>query len=365
MFKKAEECASRAMKRTYPKSKRADSKKRRNSTMWIGELRFDPILSLISSNDEAIEYFARRDLLEERVPPIQHVWTLPEVQKNLRKQQPNGSWPARKTNDPLRSRHYSLFETWKTFRTLVEQYELNRSNEETRKVAECILSFQSSQGDIRGIAGNQYATYYTGVILADLTKAGYARDPRIEKGLQWLLSMRQNDGGWTIPMLTHKFDRKTTYKLTTEQTDPVEPDKSKPFSHNWTDMVLRAFAVNPSYQQNAEIRKAAELLKSSFFKPDNYSSMQAATYWVRFLFWWPNLLTALDSLSRLGFTRNDKDIEKGVQWLITHQQRNGLWKTSYVKGQKGTRNKRSSMRELWLTLNICRTIKRFDSLSVS
>ena len=44
---------------------------------------------------------------------------------------------------------------------------------------------------------NQYACYYTGAILSLLVKAGYEDDPRIEKGFQWLLSMRQKDMGWS------------------------------------------------------------------------------------------------------------------------------------------------------------------------
>jgi hypothetical protein len=54
------------------------------------------------------------------------------------------------------------------------------------------------EGDIRGMLGNQYAPYYTGAMLSLLIKAGFAHDPRIEKGMRWLLKMRQDDGGWVI-----------------------------------------------------------------------------------------------------------------------------------------------------------------------
>jgi len=82
------------------------------------------------------------------------------------------------------------------------------------KAAEYIFSFQTPEGDIRGFIGNQYATYYTGYILALLIQAGYVDDPRVEKGMQWLLEMRQNDGGWTVPILTHHFDGRTMYIFT-------------------------------------------------------------------------------------------------------------------------------------------------------
>ncbi|MBW6475131.1 MAG: hypothetical protein K0B14_18535, partial [Anaerolineaceae bacterium] len=78
--------------------------------------------------------------------------------------------------------------------------------------------------------------------------------------------------------ITHKFDRETQYKLQTEFLPPVEPDRTKPFSHNWTGMVLRAFAVHPIYHQLEEAKHACELLKSRFFQADVYSSLQASHY---------------------------------------------------------------------------------------
>jgi hypothetical protein len=34
-------------------------------------------------------------------------------------------------------------------------------------------------------------------------------DPRLEKGFRWLISMREDDGGWAVPILTCRFDRET------------------------------------------------------------------------------------------------------------------------------------------------------------
>lgn len=59
---------------------------------WQRQLRFDPIPALLSSGDEALQYFVRRDLLEEGVGPIRRLWQLPEPQRILKKQQPDGSW---------------------------------------------------------------------------------------------------------------------------------------------------------------------------------------------------------------------------------------------------------------------------------
>jgi hypothetical protein len=159
-------------------------------------------------------------------------------------------------------------------------------------------------------------------------------------------------------MLTCEYDRKTWLKLTSTEMEPVLPDRKQPFSHNWTDMVLRAFAAHPDYRHAPEAVTAGRLLKTSFFQKDTYTSYQSARYWTRFAFWWPNLLTSLESLAWLGFTGNDADIKKGLNWFVDNQQPDGLWlldndKTSPVMNRKYQEEK------CWLGLAICRMLKKF------
>jgi hypothetical protein len=209
---------------------------------------------------------------------------------------------------------------------------------------------------------DQYATYYTGAIMALLIQAGYAADPRIERGFQWLLSMRQDDGGWTVPLQTHKLDRATLYRLTSQHADPLEPDRAKPFAHNATGMVLRAFAVHPRRRRSAAARAAGQLLKSRFFQPDSYSSYRAASYWLRFdyPFWWNNLVAALDSLSRLGFSPRDEQMQAALRWLADHQQPGGLWRETYSR-PPGPATARARDKQLWISLAICRVFKRLSA----
>ncbi len=59
---------------------------------WRRKLIFDPLPPLITAENEAIRYYARRNLLGEVVPPIASLWELNEVRRLLRKQKENGSW---------------------------------------------------------------------------------------------------------------------------------------------------------------------------------------------------------------------------------------------------------------------------------
>jgi hypothetical protein len=314
---------------------------------------------LLASENAALRYFARRDLLKERVGPIQTLWELPEARRILKKQESDGAWP--RAVQKHSAVNYRLIETWRHFRYLVDQYGFTREHPQARKASEFLFSCQTRDGDIRGMLADQYATYYTGAIMALLIRAGYEDDPRIERGFRWLVSIRQSDQGWTIPILTRKLDRQTLHRLTSRHAPPVEPDRSKPFSHHWTGMVLRAFAAHPKYGKSPEARLAGQLLKSRFFKPDSYSSYRAASYWIRFEhpFWWNNLVAALDTLSRLGFSAADDSMNTALDWLRDHQEESGLWKVSYVKpdGNRKETEKTQAM-QLWVTLAFCRVFKR-------
>ncbi len=182
---------------------------------FLKNLNHDPIPPLLASGDEALIYFTRRDLLGEDTGPVERLWQLPGALKILKKQLPNGSWP-RPGENKHPSINQALIETWRQFRFLIERYGMTRAHPQVERASDFIFSCQTEEGDIRGFLANQYATYYTGAVMALLIQAGYADDPRIEKGFQWLLGMRQDDGGWSIPMITHKLDRATQYRLASE-----------------------------------------------------------------------------------------------------------------------------------------------------
>lgn len=325
---------------------------------WRNLLTHDPIPSLLGSRYVTIHYFVNRDLLEMQTDSKEKLWQLPAPIRILKKQLEDGSWPRTDKNQHLAVRH-ELVDTWRQVNQLVGKYGFSRDQPQLHIAIEFLFSCQTEEGDFRGILANQYATYYTGATLATIIQAGYEDDPRVEKCFQWLLSMRQDDGGWSIPMITHKFNREEQYKLTTEFLPPVEPDRTKLFSHNWTGMILRAFAAHPNYRKSEEARCAAELLKSRFFEPDFYTSYQDAYYWFRFEypFWWNNLVSALDSLVKMSYSSQDSQIQKAIQWLIENQQPDSLWKLNYYSGITEKSSPEIRERKLWVTLAICKILK--------
>jgi len=171
--------------------------------------------------------------------------------------------------------NYELLETWRNLRILVEMYGMDRTHPNVEKAAEFIFGCQTEEGDIRGILSNQYIPYYMGAIMEILVKAGYQEDERIDRGYKWLRTIRQDDGGWIIPMAMYKVS--DYYSLC--QKPPIQPDKSLAFSHMATGMVIRGFAAHPEYRKSDEAIRAGNLLKSRFFKPDVFNSRKSMDYW--------------------------------------------------------------------------------------
>ena len=332
--------------------------------MWQNCFQNDPVKPLKNSGNESVAFFTGRDLLGLDLAPVTGLWKLASPRRILKRQLPGGHWRY-----PGKGEGCCLLASFQNLQTLVYQYGFDRRYPSIEQACEHIFSYQTAEGDIRGFIGNQYAPYYTGLVSTLLIQAGYADDPRIEKALAWLLSMRQGDGGWVIgspgmlgiPLLT----RARLNYLTSDPGAPVMNafDKSKPSSHSGTGMVIRAFAAHPGYRNSPDALKAGMLLKERFFREDNYSSYKSDDHWVRFRFpfWWNNLLAALDSLSLMGMSPEDPDIKRALEWFVANQQADGLWKVSYSGIHKAPANSKTEEQRLWISLGVCRVFKRLNS----
>ena len=297
---------------------------------WRKNIQFDSFPKFLSAQNKAIIYFTRRDLLNEKVNSIEKLWKSPILLKVIDKQQVDGSWKYPSSKKDIRTQeNYNQLETYRQLGFLIEKYGFNRQHQAIQKAAEFLFSFQTEEGDFRGIYGNQYSPNYTAGIMELLIKAGYEKDSRIEKGFKWLLSVRQDDGGWAVPIRSNNAKWSDV-----ENSDEVlQPNKKKPFSHMITGVVLRAFAAHPKFRSLEDAKIAGELLASRFFKLDKYPDRKAVDYWFRvsFPFWFTDIVSSLDTLSNLGFTPSHPQIEMALNTLRDRQLENGLWDLKLLK----------------------------------
>ena len=292
-----------------------------------------------------------RDLLDEDLDHIQNLWELKAAKRILRKQQEDGSWRYPNPKEEIRSlKGYDQVETFRNLAILIEKYLLTKEHPAIERAAEFLFGCQTEEGDFRGVYWNQYTPNYSAAFMELLIKAGYHDDSRIALGIDWLLSIRQDDGGWLIPFRTANLRLKEAMSRPT----PIQPDRGKPFSHMVTGVVLRAFAAHPRHNRMSEALRAAELLASRIFKADSYTDRKAPEYWTRFSFpfWFTDLLSTLDSLSKLGLSVDHPQIREGVDWFINSQRKDGLWKLKLVRGAGDL------SQNLWVNFVVCRTLKR-------
>lgn len=318
---------------------------------WLSLLRYDPLPQLLSSKNQAIIFFAKRDLRSERSVPVETLWKLRTAVKTVERQQSDGSWKYHDGKLGIRSEeNYNQLETYRILGELVEKYGFNNIHAAIRKAAGFLFKFQTSEGDFRGTYRKQYSPNYTVAIMELLIEAGYENDPGIEKSFRWLLSTRQNDGGWAIARRTK--NNKITIALLDAET--MRPDQTRPLSNLVTGVVLRAFAVHSKYRSSSEGKAAGKLLASRFFKRDVYPDRATVDFWTKFSypFWFTDLLSSLDSLSLLGSKMEDPQVKNAVEWFVGKQDESGLWKVYMLRGRDKDLN-------LWICLAIIRVLRRF------
>ncbi|MGZ4358534.1 MAG: prenyltransferase/squalene oxidase repeat-containing protein [Gaiellaceae bacterium] len=319
-------------------------------------LEVDPVPLLVSSSNRAVSFFARRDLLGGNGEPVSELWRLPEARRILSKQNADGSWRYPGGKSHVRSReNYDQLETFRRVGTLVEKLGFTREHPALERAAEFLFSFQSAEGDFRGIYGGQYAMTYVGAIAELLVKAGYGGDRRIAKACRWLLSMRQSDGGWAIPLRT--ADVPFSEFLDRERhPEPIEPDRSRPSSHLVTGMVLRAFAAHDAFRARVEVQQAGELLASRLYAKDAYGDRGAVGYWERvsFPFWFTDVVSALDTLTRLGFGMDTAAIPRALERLRSLQRADGTFALKLVRAKDRDLDQ-------WICLAVCRSLARWQA----
>ncbi len=311
----------------------------------------DPLKEILFTDNKALKYHAREyqgASVKENLP---HPSSLPEAKNIIAKQHCSGCWINKsRTKYEYPGINKNLSETIKYFGRLIDIHLLKKDRPSIKTAAEYLFSTQTAGGDFRGILGNQYMPYYNGMIIEYLCKAGYGNDVRTIKALDWLLDNRQDDGGWTIPLLSVKGRGPSIWQAPPY---PFEPHKKS--SLNATGMTLRAFLFHEDYCEREEVLKAAELLKKRFFHADYYSWRKKPEYRLKFQFpfWWSNLLTSLDSLSLLGYSPEDPDIKEGLEWFTDNQLANGLWQTQYDKAGDKEQAR-------WVALSVLKVFRRFS-----
>ncbi len=314
---------------------------------------------LLARGNLPILFWLKKDILE--VPVEREYKNLQKYADRIRileEQNANGSWCEKKyVGHATLEKTHSIVET---LRNLFKLYDLGCTNKDKaiRKGVEYLFTTQSKEGDFRGAYMHEYAPTYHSLILEIASLFGFHDASEMNKGFQWLMKNRQQDGGWAIPYRTVEkkvFENRYNNSHSNEShNEPIKPNKSKPSSSFVTGMVLRALAASPRWREHKETKKVGELLLSHFFKADKYSDQKSAAGWkeLSYPFWGTNILSSLDSLSKTGFSPEHEIIQPALQWLLRRQKPQGYWEARYKKAELED--------HLWITIAVLRMLKSFD-----
>lgn len=316
---------------------------------------------LLARGNLPILYWLKKDILE--VPVDRENKNLCKFSARIRileSQRTDGSWCKRKAESPLRwEKTYSLVETLKNISRLLD-YGCSREEEQIQKAIKFLFSTQTKEGDFRGFYLNEYAPTYHALTLEILCRYGLDKDKRVQKGFRWILANKQADGGWAIPYRTRDREQlKSRYRSGLKsRKGPIQADKTQPFSPLVTSMVLRAFAESPAWRKSKEAWKAGEMVLGCFLQANNYDDRRHPSFWeeITYPFWAADILSSLDSLSKIGFSVENEKIQQTLDWLLKKQNSQGFWESE---------NKKASLEDhLWVTIAVLRVLKRFGLMRI-
>ncbi len=298
---------------------------------WRARLASDPIPRLLREGTPSVLARVRRDLIDDsEAPSADEIAKYPEVKALLRRMEDDGSFAPKAAEKALGGPKFSR--CLATIRALDRLADLGMRLEPDSKVAhhlseaaEFILASQEPGGGIGDLVlgespksrGKVVALHYHGWALAALCRSGFEGDARVEKGFRFLLSLRQDDGGWAWRGV---------------RTDSA----ARPSSHLVTGMVLRAFASAKERRGSREARRAAELLATRFLQPDRYEDRKAPSHWEalsepRFF---TDALDALDTITSIGLGKENSGVRTAEAYLRSRQCVDGLWYPGMpVKGE--------------------------------
>jgi hypothetical protein len=205
---------------------------------------------------------------------------------------------------------------------------------------EKILSWQEEEGYILGPKHDIFPLPNTnGYAVRNLFIYGMEDDPRVTKLANWILSQQRHDGGWVIPYLEDvKYLPEYRHMRTGDflelvrkgQTPESDPKEFKEIpSCIWsTMMVVRGLARSSKYRRRPELRTGADFFLDRFFKKNWHEAYyHTEANWTRLRY--PPFpgdgLSALYTLSILGYGPSDKRMEKPIRWLLDTRHSDGFW----------------------------------------
>jgi hypothetical protein len=328
---------------------------------WKSALKADPTQWLLEEDNSSVRFFALRDLLDRpegdpEAKNARRAIMLRGAAAEILVQQRDGAYLTRYP------RFYTDKYDWLVL-SLIALTEVGATmDEQIRAQCEYLLTnaqderggFSQHKAKAGGGLPSEVIPCLTGNLLFCFLRLGLEGDPRVKKGVDWLVQyMRLNDGVEKEPQGAPYGHYEMCWGKHTCLMGVVK--------------ALKALAEIPPEDRSPEVRTAIDanaefLLIHHIFKRSHDLNKVSKPGWTKFgfpLMYQTDALEILDILTSLGI--RDERMQEAVQLVLAKQQPDGRWLTENTYAsermlvpfdEKGAPGK-------WVTLRAMRALKRY------
>jgi len=331
---------------------------------WRSILNADPTEWLLERENPSVRYFALTDILgklendvlvKETKQCIMKTGVVPAI---LAKQRRGGNWekPERLYTAKYRGTVWQLL--------ILAELKADGSDERIKNACEFILEhsqdresggFSYTSGSAGGGRHGGVIPCLTGNMVWALIRLGYLEDPRIRRGLDWIVTYQRFDDavreapkGWPYDRFEMCFGRHTC--------------------HMGAVKALKALAEIPASTRSREVNEMIKngveyMLIHHIHKRSHNLARISKPGWTKFgfpLMYQTDALEILGILTRLGY--KDKRMKEAVDLVVAKQDHQGRWKLENTFNDRFQVSiERKGKQSKWITLKALDTLKRFYS----
>ena len=335
---------------------------KQNINEWKSVLNADPIDWLLENDNPSVRYFTLTDILElpesdldvsKAKDAIMNNGVVPQI---LAKQEKGGYWGSPE-DFYIRSKYHGT--VW----TLIVLAELGASGEDERIRQTCEFILEVSQDRASGAFsyqgtpknGGQHSAVIpclTGNMVCSLLKFGYLDDPRVQRGVDWIVTYQRFDD------MIEQAPKGWPYER--------EPCWGKHTCSMGIIKTLKALAEVPPAARSMSIKKTIEdgaefFLQHYVHKRSHAPDQVSKPGWLKFgfpLMYQTDALEILGILTQLGY--HDDRMKEAVDLVISKQDEQGRWKLdSTFNGRFLVNIEQKGKPSKWVTLNALKVLKRF------
>lgn len=313
---------------------------------WKHKLKADPTEWLLELENSPVRYWTLVDVLDRPPDDLEvratraAISTYPPVAELLASQKRDGYWVKQDYYLPRTGRG--------TFWVLsvLGDLGLTGEDEHIRWACDFMFTHQRENGAFcrrrrvsgQGMVWQEHAGPCTHArIVRFLIQFGYADDPRVRKAIDWLLMTQRDDGMW----FCGSADRRGCLRATLD--------------------VLRVAALDPWTAAQPGIPQATAAVCDLLMEPrmSRYHVGDAWGTWecLKYPYFGFSVISALDTLARLGYTLNQPKITAAVEYLLSRQLPDGAWPLDKSWPRPPINFGRAGEPNKWLTLDALRVVK--------